>query len=845
MNQNSENIFENKNNPFKSELKEDNIEKNELIFQQALDFHQKGNIEEAKKCYIYLIKKEPIDQRALVNLGAIFHQLGEYDKAIEFYNFSIKLNPNFSDALYNLGLVYLDIGKLFEAEKLLKKSLILNTKSYNALFYLISVLVKLEKYKEAKKFFEKIIDDNPKNIDTFIKLSNLYNEKNKFEISKLIILKGIKYNPDSSKLYTSLGNICFSISDYDNADKYLKKALAINPKDKDAYIKLGILYLKLRRRSESIALFKKAFNNNPRNSEYCFYLGSTHLEFHELSDSINYLEKAVSINPKYSQAFHNLGVAYRRQGDLRNAKKFFKKTLSLNDQNDYAHYNLGIVYDKQGFITESLSSYEKALKLNPKLVQAIHNIGCIQEKLGKFEESLISFNSALKTDNNHVLSLAQRLKVERQICLWSSYESIQRWHKSGQISFMKIQPRDLAYLIDDPAIDLKVARELYHREFKRIERKIYQKKNDKIHICYFSSDFRNHPVSYLLVRVLELHDKSKFKIFAYSLGSYKEDDMTLRIKKAVNVFRDLKNLSDEEIFSLARKDNIDISIDLLGYTGAARPSIFSLRTSPIQISYLGFAGTMGHDMMDYILADKILIPEDEQKFYSEKILHMKNNAYCCDDTLKIKKSNKKREDYNLPENGFIFACFNNNFKISPVEFDIWMNLLKNVKNSYLWLKISNDLAKKNLIKEAKKRGISSEKIIFAEYVSFEEHIQRQILADLFLDTFNYNAGSTAVFSLLTGLPLLALYGKTYHARLSSSLLINLGLNSLVAGTKEDYEKKGIFYANNPKELKKLRVKLQKEVKTSKTFKSKIFTKDLESIYEKVYKDEISPKEQPV
>ena len=239
--------------------------------------------------------------------------------------------------------------------------------------------------------------------------------------------------------------------------------------------------------------------------------------------------------------------------------------------------------------------------------------------------------------------------------------------------------------------------------------------------------------------------------------------------------------------------------------------------------------------MDYIIADKTLIKENERKFYNEKVIYINKTAICCDDTLK-KPFLQKKSRREFPENSFIFVCFNHNYKISPDEFNIWLNLLCKIEDSYLWLKASNETAKNNLVREACKRGVSSEKIIFAEYVEFDQHLKRHSQGDLFLDTFNYNAGSTAVISLLSGLPLLTLYGNSYHSRMSSSLLRSLDLDELITYNKNEYQEKAFFLATNPRELKKIKEKLRSKLEDPKHFNSLLFTRELESKYKKVYQE---------
>ena len=283
---------------------------------------------------------------------------------------------------------------------------------------------------------------------------------------------------------------------------------------------------------------------------------------------------------------------------------------------------------------------------------------------------------------------------------------------------------------------------------------------------------------YLIKGLFELHDKEQFDIYIYSMNS-KEDELTDELKKNVNIFRNISDLSDENAVCIAREDSLDIAVDLMGYTKNMRLSIFSLRVAPIQISYLGYPGSTGAECIDYLIADKIIIPDKFKKFYSEKVIYMPNCYQCNDNNRKTSKKEFRKTQLGLPENAFVFACFNANNKITSNEFDIWMSLLKKIKNSVLWLYKSNNYSAINLKKESEKRGVESSRIIFADRVSNEDHLSRIKCADLFLDTFNYNAHTTASDALWSGVPVITKQGKSFSARVCSSLLTSLNLEELI------------------------------------------------------------------
>jgi predicted O-linked N-acetylglucosamine transferase (SPINDLY family) len=355
-----------------------------------------------------------------------------------------------------------------------------------------------------------------------------------------------------------------------------------------------------------------------------------------------------------------------------------------------------------------------------------------------------------------------------------------------------------------------------------------------LRIGYFSADFHNHAVMHQLVRLLEVHDRARFQVYAYSFGPPVEDAMRARARAAVDVFRDVRALGGMQIAELARKDRIDVAIDLMGYTRNARSEIFACRAAPVQISYLGYPGTLGASFMDYIIADKVLIPEQLRKHYSEKIIYLPDSHMATDNVREIPQRPVTRVQMGLPETGFVFCCFNNSYKISPAEFDVWMHLLKRLDGSVLWLIGSSPWARTNLGKEAQKRGVDPERVIFAERVPMADHLARHRLADLFLDTFNYNGHSTAADALWAGLPLVTRRGQGFSARVAAGLLNAIGLPELVADSAEDYEQLALELAENPRKLAELKATLQKRKARAPLFDTETFARHIEDAYWRAY-----------
>jgi predicted O-linked N-acetylglucosamine transferase (SPINDLY family) len=358
-------------------------------------------------------------------------------------------------------------------------------------------------------------------------------------------------------------------------------------------------------------------------------------------------------------------------------------------------------------------------------------------------------------------------------------------------------------------------------------------RNGKIRIAYFSADFKNHPVALLIAELFEIHDKSQFEIYAFSLVKAC-DAMRDRLQKAFDHFIDAEGMSDSAVAKLARDNSIDIAIDLSGFTQDSRAGIFSYRAAPIQVNYLGYPSTMGADYIDYIIADKTLVPSESQSYYSEKIAYLPNSYQVNDRGRLISGRQFTKQELGLPENSFVFCCFNNSFKILPATFGNWMSILKEVEGSVLWLLRDNSRAVENLKKEAQNHGIDPKRLIFADRMPLPEHLARHRQADLFLDTLPYNAHTTASDALWAGLPVLTLVGKSFASRVAASLLNAIGLSELITTSQEGYAAAAIDLARDPQKLALIKQKLADNRLTSPLFDTPLFTRHLEATYIKMY-----------
>ena len=459
--------------------------------------------------------------------------------------------------------------------------------------------------------------------------------------------------------------------------------------------------------------------------------------------------------------------------------------------------------------------------------------------LKQLNEALVSFDRAiiLKSDLDYILGVLLHTKMN--LCLWDDFPNrLNELTKKINSSEKVITPFALLALIDDSEIQRKNTETLVNNKLRKshtlpkIER---YPKHKKIRIGYFSADFRIHPVSDLIVELFEIHDRNRFEVYAFSFGPDTKDEMNLRIKEGVDHFHDVLTMSHKDTAMLARSLELDIAVDLGGYTQHARTEIFALSAAPIQVLYLGYAGTMGTDYMDYLIADCTVIPKDKQHYYSEKIVYMPNTYMVQDSKMKLSERVFTRTDFGLPIDGFVFCCFNNHYKITPSIFIGWMRILSQVDGSVLWLSDTNSTAVNNLKKEVKKHGIDPNRLIFAPRLNLkEDHLSRIQLADLFIDTLPFNAHVTASDALRMGLPVLTCIGSSFASRVAASLLNAVNLPELITTTQEQYESLAIELATKPEKLEIIKNKLAKNLSTAPLYDTPLFTRHLESAYLTMY-----------
>jgi len=634
-----------------------------------------------------------------------------------------------------------------------------------------------------------------------------------------------------------LALIAYQRKNYNDAVVLFEQALTIIPHHISSLNNYGLALLELKCYSEALKCYDKAIFLKTDYAQVYFNRGNVlqHLKHYE--EALASYDKAIALKADYAQAFFNRGNVLLTLKQYAMALISFDSAIALKANYAEVFCNRSIALKELNRYEEALLSLDKAIALKADYPEAYSNRGNALQELKRYNDALGSFKKALEINADGSFWFGAYQSTKMRICNWENFDNdVRRLFEKIEHKEKALVPFAVLATVDAPSLQKEAALifvEARHpSQCIRSEMPKYPRHN-KIRIGYYSADFCNHAVSLLTAELYEMHDRSLFEITAFSFGSGIQDHVRQRIENAVDTFIDVRNISDNDVALKSRNLEIDIAIDLGGFTKDFRTGIFALRAAPIQASYIGYLGTMGAEYIDYIIADEVLIPADSQKYYTEKIAYIP--SYQANDSKRqIADRVFTRAELGLPPSGFVFCCFNNNYKITPGTFGSWMRILNAVDGSVLFLYADNDLVKANLQKEAAKRGVDANRLVFGKRLPTPEYIARYRTADLFLDTFPYNAGATASDALWAGLPVLTCIGKSFASRIAASLLTAIDLPELITTTQDDYEALAIELATHPDRLDNIRRKLEKNRLTTPLFDTSLFTKHIEEAYTTMY-----------
>lgn len=737
------------------------------MFRQALACHERGQLSQAQAIYLEILKAQPHHSQSLHLLGVMAHQSGQPGVAVELIGRAIQADPGQPVFFYNRG---------------------------NALVELAELEAAVASYVQA-----------------------------------------IRLQPAFAEAYASLGNTFLALKQFDNAVAAYDRAIAIKPGLADWHYNRGNALIESRRLEAAVASFDQAIALKPDFAEAHGNRGKALLELGQWPAAIASYDKAIQWKPTLAEAYVGRGHVLLTLQRLDSALADFDQAIQLKPGLAEAHHNRGNALQELQRADAAVASYDRAIALNPGYADAYANRGLAFQALKQMQLAAADYGKALLLKPDCEFLLGNYLHVRMSVADWKDFEAdlsrltsrIERGEKASP-------PFSVMAIADSPALQQMAAQiwaHAWHPPRDTLGPIANRTGKRKIRLGYYSGDFSNHPVAYLTAKLFESHDKSRFELFAFSFGPDRKDEMRQRVETAFDRFIDVRAMSDVEVARLSRDLEVDIAIDLKGFTQGSRCGMFAERSAPVQVNYLGYPGTMGVDYFDYVIADETVIPEENRQYHTEKVVCMPNSFLVNDAQRQISARRWTRAESGLPQTGFVFCCFNNTYKIVPSWFDIWMRLLKVIEGSVLWLMEDHPAAVANLRREAQQRGVDPGRLIFASRVpSLAHHLARYRLADLFIDTLPYNAHTTASDALWAGLPVLTCLGHSFVARVAGSLLHAVHLPELVTQSPAAYEALAIELATQPQQLAALRQKLDRERLSAPLFDTPLFTRHLEAAY---------------
>ena len=840
--------------------------------QQAFQLHQQGRLFEAAGLYERLIRRDgnnfdalhffgllksslghAADARQLIersiatrkpkisyieNYATFLFQAQDYPRAQQICSQWLREHPKSETLRYVLAVSLYKAGHFKEAADAFRSLLSLSPNHLAAHNENAAALAELKRYDEALASAEKALRINPRYAEAFLNKGNILGKLNRYDKSIAAYQQALAIAQNIPDAHLGRANIFRKLKRYDDAIADYDKALALKPDLVDARIGRGNILTELRRQDEALAEYDRALGQRPELGDAWLGRGNVLRELKRYDKSLAAYDKAQALMSDPAQAWHGRSNVFYELNRRDDALAASDKALTLAPDMAEAWVGRGnALFGWPGY-DEFLAAYDKALALKPDLAEAMLGRGHAFDRLKQHVEAADSFAKALAVDSQSSFTKGHLAHQKMLLCDWTGLTdlitTIDDDVVQGRRSALPFGYQATAH----SALNFKHCAEIYAADHFPAQSQVWRGeryKNPNIRVGYLSGEFRNHVTSQLMIGVFELHDKNVFDVVAFDNGWDDGSELRGRINRAFDTIVDVRRMSDLQAATAIRDRQIDILVNLNGYFGEGRSRVFSHRPAPIQVSYLGFSATMGADYIDYILADKHIVPPGHEAFYTERIAYLPD-TYQANDSKRLPASAAPtRADLNLPDSAFVFCCFSNSFKITPDIFDVWMRLLNKVDGSVLWLIERTQTEVQNLRQEATNRNVAPERLVFSPPANeYSDYLARYKVADLFLDTLPFNAGATASDALWAGLPLLTCSGETYTARMAGSLLHAIGVPELITTTLEGYEQTAVDLARHPDKLANIRRKLEANRLTAPLFDTKRLTRHIEAAYAAMY-----------
>lgn len=810
------------------------VESAEALMDHAVAHHQNGDLGAALSAYNGILAAHPDFHPAFNMKGVCLYQMGNTADALQCLRMSVALQPGYVAGLCNLGNVLSDCGDIAGAVGAFSKAAVLDPDSAAIQTNLGLSLLETGQTPEAVCALERAVQLEPDNAQAKNNLGNALKQQG-HGTQALAMYRSAW---ESQGLVDAGINLSTTLKEQgllDDAHAIAAQVCQLHPGHATAWKALGLVQQERGQAAQAAAALGKALELGDRAVETYYWMAILLSEVQEPERALPVIDAGLALHAHSSDLISAKMALLLKLARNREVLELGAHAHANGLTNAHILQNTASALSNLGRVDEAIACYEQLLTLDPGFIKGWHSLGAIYSVRMHYEQALECFKKAYALDPDYPFLLGTMLLTGTYLCDWGLIDRYLGTFKADLEAGKETAPpfATLA-LLDDPALQARSAA-AWVTDVVPLTNPATLKpaENGKIKIGYFSADYHNHATAYLLAELIELHDRSQFEIIGFSFGKDHQDGMRQRLVRAFDAFIDVREMSEKQIAARARDMGIHIAVDLKGHTGESRPKIFMHRAAPVQVNYLGHPGTMGLDCMDYIIADGVICPPDQRAHYAEKVVTLPHSYQVNDSQRAIASMACTRAQAGLPDQAFVYCCFNNNFKILPETFDAWMHILRAVDNSVLWLLEDNATAARNLKAAAAQRGIDPQRLIFARRAPLAEHLARHTLADLFLDTLPCNAHTTTSDALWAGLPVLTLAGRSFPARVAASLLHAVNLPELVTHNRADYEHLAIALARNPDHLAALKASLRK-VKTTPLFDVPSFTRGIENAYRQMF-----------
>ena len=809
------------------------------IAEQAIALHQQGNLPEAERLYLQLLEADPALFGPRYYLGLMRLQQGRDAEACDYFSVALKVYPNDLGLVMNYGMALRAAGRPQDALEMFERALAIRPNLPEALYNRGVALSDLERFEMAVEAYERALVLQPEMVAALLNRAAALAALGRADDAIAGYGRALTLQPSNVKaliqraiVYRGQRRPAQALADYD-------RALALKSDDVDALYNRGVVLMDMERAADALVMFDAVMPARQNDPEMLNNRGVALWNLKRPAEALASYEQALALEPSFAEVWGNRGLALRDLARHQEALASLDQVLRLSPGNAVALNSRANVLRDLKRYEEAIEDYDQAVALRPDYAEALINRGYTKWTLKQYDAGLADVERALALEPDYRFAKGELLHMRMYTADWRDFTRLKADVEDGVRRGQRIvQPFIFQAVATSPADARDCSRIWARNKYPELgatrHDRAARKANKKIRIGYVSGEFRQQATAILMAGVYDRHTKEKFELVALDAGVSDQSPMRARLETAFDQWIDIRSMSDQEAAGVIAAAGIDILVNLNGYFGDTRMGVFAQRPAPIQVNYLGFPATLGAPYMDYIIADKIVIPESEQSFYDEQVVYLPGCYQANDDQGREMARTPSRGEAGLPDQGFVFCNFNSSYKLTPETFDSWMRILKQVDGSVLWLLESPDPYAENLRKEAEARGVAGDRLVFTPVLPTDLHLARLKLADLVLDGLPYNAHTTGSDALWAGVPLITRTGTAFAGRVATSLLEAAGLPELVTKGATDFESLAVKLAKDPAALEKLRARLAKARQSSPLFDTAAFTRNLETAYETMW-----------